>query len=610
MSGELTTTVAVPANGATNHALLKPLQFLVCKGPENDRKWTLGEDAVKYLESIEEPLAVVSIAGIYRTGKSFILNQLAGRVDGFDIGPTVQACTEGIWLWTVDDAAIEGTNPGWRYILLDTEGIGSFENTETYDIQVFSLALLLGSFFIYNSVNSIDETAIDKLSLVVELTKHIKVQAEGGDQKKKQLESSFRAYFPNFLWLVRDFALELNINGTAITSRQYLENALNPVKGDPARVGSKNQIRDCIKAFFPDRDCFTLVRPVAQESQLQQLARLSQEELRPEYRDALGQLRHHIYSRVQLKKINNQPLNGPMLVELTRNYVTAINEGGVPTISTAWENVVEHETQKAFETAMKHYATSFEHALNLSPHSGIADEEALLQIHQNSEASAWDIFRTKAIGGGYFLRRDDLDKSLKEAFAKARDLNRQKSLTECEKLIKGLTKSIDDAVNTGEITSVELLEEEWERKLDAYQATARGPARYQVEASFLEKKLLESARRVHNGILKQTTYEMETKIKNLEEKHNKEYSRLENLYQEQDLNRKTAEERIKGLQTEAAEWKEAFKGLEDEKKELIDIALKLQERVAKHEGKALEASVMSSKQLAEYQDNDGNCLVM
>jgi len=71
-----------------------------------------------------------------------------------------------------------------------------------------------------------------------------------------------------------------------------------------------------------------------------------------------------------------------------------------------------------------------------------------------------------------------------------------------------------------------------------------------------------------------------------------------------------AEDRIKGLQTEAAEWKEAFKGLEDEKKELIDIALKLQERVAKHEGKALEASVMSSKQLAEYQDQDGNCLVM
>jgi len=31
---------------------------------------------------------------------------------------------------------LKGTNPGWKYILLDTEGIGSFENTETYDIQV------------------------------------------------------------------------------------------------------------------------------------------------------------------------------------------------------------------------------------------------------------------------------------------------------------------------------------------------------------------------------------------------------------------------------------------------------------------------------------------
>jgi len=59
MSGEI--TAAVPANGTSlHHGLLKPLQFLVCKGPENDRKWTIGEEAVKYLESIEEPLAVTS----------------------------------------------------------------------------------------------------------------------------------------------------------------------------------------------------------------------------------------------------------------------------------------------------------------------------------------------------------------------------------------------------------------------------------------------------------------------------------------------------------------------------------------------------------------------
>jgi hypothetical protein len=141
----------------------------------------------------------------------------------------------------------------------------------------------------------------------VELTKHIRIQSHGGD---KEDPNQFRLYFPNFLWLVRDFALELIVQGERITPRQYLENALNQVKGDPARVGSKNAIRECIKTFFPDRDCFTLIRPVREESQLQQLARLSHEELRPEYREQLEQLKDHVYRHVSLKKISNQALNG------------------------------------------------------------------------------------------------------------------------------------------------------------------------------------------------------------------------------------------------------------------------------------------------------------
>ena len=34
-------------------------------------------------------------------------------------------------------------------------------------------------------------------------------------------------YFPSFTWIVRDFTLQLEENGKRITSRQYLETALN-----------------------------------------------------------------------------------------------------------------------------------------------------------------------------------------------------------------------------------------------------------------------------------------------------------------------------------------------------------------------------------------------
>lgn len=44
-----------------------------------------------------------------------------------------------------------------------------------------------------------------------------------------------------------------------------------------------------------------------------------------------------------------------VLLTLARNYVEAINSGTVPTIRTAWENVVEIQCQKALQEACRTY---------------------------------------------------------------------------------------------------------------------------------------------------------------------------------------------------------------------------------------------------------------
>lgn len=58
------------------------------------------EEAVKFLKAIQGPIAVVSVAGLYRTGKSYLLNRvLLNRSNGFGVGPTVNPCTKGLWCW-------------------------------------------------------------------------------------------------------------------------------------------------------------------------------------------------------------------------------------------------------------------------------------------------------------------------------------------------------------------------------------------------------------------------------------------------------------------------------------------------------------------------------
>lgn len=47
-----------------------------------------------------DQLHIITVAGKYRTGKSYILNRvLLERNSGFEVGPTINACTKGLWMW-------------------------------------------------------------------------------------------------------------------------------------------------------------------------------------------------------------------------------------------------------------------------------------------------------------------------------------------------------------------------------------------------------------------------------------------------------------------------------------------------------------------------------
>jgi hypothetical protein len=56
-----------------------------------------------------------------------------------------------------------------------------------------------------------------------------------------------------------------------LPARQYLENALQEVRGSSEKAVAKNRIRTMIRHFFPERNCFPMVRPVEDEMLLQTL---------------------------------------------------------------------------------------------------------------------------------------------------------------------------------------------------------------------------------------------------------------------------------------------------------------------------------------------------
>ena len=105
---------------------------------------------------------------MYRTGKSYLLNRIIlDRKQGFGVGSTIQACTKGLWVWgqPIIGKTLEGETI--NVIVVDTEGLAALDEDSNHDIRIFSLALLLSSYFIYNSQGSIDENALQNMSLVL-----------------------------------------------------------------------------------------------------------------------------------------------------------------------------------------------------------------------------------------------------------------------------------------------------------------------------------------------------------------------------------------------------------------------------------------------------------
>ena len=106
---------------------------------------------------------------------------LLNRSNGFGVGPTVNPCTKGLWCWGTPIKGETQDGEKLNIIVIDTEGIGALDEDQTHDTRIFTLAILASSCFIYNSVGSIDENAVQNLSLVVNLTKHIQVRTNSSE---------------------------------------------------------------------------------------------------------------------------------------------------------------------------------------------------------------------------------------------------------------------------------------------------------------------------------------------------------------------------------------------------------------------------------------------
>uniref|UniRef100_H0WNQ3 GB1/RHD3-type G domain-containing protein n=1 Tax=Otolemur garnettii TaxID=30611 RepID=H0WNQ3_OTOGA len=398
--------------------------------------------ALQILKNISQPVVVVAIVGLYRTGKSYLMNRLAGQRHGFSLGSTVRSETKGIWMWCMPHPS----KPDHTLVLLDTEGLGDVEKGDPKnDSWIFALAVLLSSTFVYNSMHTINHQALEQLHYVTELTELIKAKSSPGmDEAGSAAE--FVSFFPDFVWTVRDFSLELKLNERVITEDEYLENALQLIPGNNPKILNSNMPRECIRRFFPKRKCFVFDRPTSNTKDLLHLEDIPEDQLEGNFRVQCANFCSYIFTHAKTKTLTEGiTVTGNRLGTLVVNYVDAINSGSVPCLENAVTMLAQRENAAALQRAIDHYSQQMAQRARLPTDT----LQELLEVHTACEREAIAIFVEHSF-------KDDtreFHKQLMAAIEKKKEefmlQNEEASVKYCQAKLSRLSEPLMESISRG-----------------------------------------------------------------------------------------------------------------------------------------------------------------
>ena len=564
-------------------------------------QFVINPEALEVIRQLPNPIGVISVAGMYRTGKSYLLNRmLLNRSGGFSVGPSINPCTKGLWMWSKTIPAHTPQGKPLNVLIIDTEGIGATDEDHNHDNKIMTLAILLSSYFIFNSMGTIDESSIQSLSFIVNITKNI---------QQKNGNKDFAKYLPAFMWVIRDFSLQLkNKEGNPITSKEYLEFSLELQNGTSEFIVNKNQIRKMVKEYFPNRDCVTLVRPLLEEGNLQKLERTPASKLRKEFIEQVNYLRKTVLNSINPKKLNGQELNGEMFIDLVKSYVKMINEGAVPVIQTAWTYMRQNQALIAKKNAVENYKKKTNELVNKFP----MKEEFLKNSLKKIKKEIILNFNEEIIGEPEEKNLKELKSELKKIKTEIINKNINSTKTQTNRFLNENYKNIDEKIKNGEYLNITEYKDDIEQFVQyCLNKCPNGPNRDILIYEFIIKNIMDSS-----GMLSKTNIDemeriicdnsnnVDELIKELNEEKDKENKLNNELKEITERLNKLNQEKDKITSQNSNESDNLNKLMEEKNNEIIKLKNKLNqtEKICEEKIKEMKQKVEEAEKISNQKE--------
>ncbi|CAL9757583.1 unnamed protein product [Musa acuminata subsp. burmannicoides] len=349
------------------------------RSPGNSRYHNPGSCCRRYRPSIYDPLyfsrsLLPKVIGPYRSGKSFLLNQLLSLPcnEGFEVGHMRHAKTKGLWVWGIPvEVVIDGSKVSVLY--LDTEGFENVRKSNVYDDRIFALATLISSVLIYNLPETVREADISRLSFAVEIAEEFygrSVFEELCYCQNPSLELILFIFsYLTTLGLLICYFMELRMKGKEVVfepakllwliQRDYLQGSsvqemvnegLRPVpnKSGDKNIDQVNKIRKSLARMANNISAFGLPQPHLQRTKL---CDMKDTELDPLYVQNREHFKQLVASIIRPKIVQGKTLNGKEFIAFLKQTLDALNKGEIPSTG----SIVEVFNKAILERCLKLY---------------------------------------------------------------------------------------------------------------------------------------------------------------------------------------------------------------------------------------------------------------
>ncbi|KAI1701771.1 atlastin [Ditylenchus destructor] len=364
-----------------------------------------------------DTIVVVSVAGAYRQGKSFLLNiflrylQLSstgnppekgwlkqgGPLQGFESRNGTDGCTKGIWAYP--DLFVFTLNDGSEVAVMLVDCQGAFDNHANPEecAMVFTFSMLMSSVQIYNVNGRIQRDNLENLQLFVAYGK-----LAAGDGKRLQAISEIEG------------------------GKKYLLKELSS-------HGQSSQLQD-VKEFvwetFEDVECYLMPHP-GQSVALGRSDYMSKmEDEFAEHAERLTESLLHPDVLVP-KRVAGQEITGSQLIDLLESYAKALENGNCIDASTILQIKATFCNNELQKELFAEYKDLLAECLESDPWASTQPG------HEAVKATVFNKFDlAKKLGGDEMAakHRDELETNIEKTFAEARKfLGMQRELLLAEK---------------------------------------------------------------------------------------------------------------------------------------------------------------------------------